>query len=87
MSLLACTVVTDGEESNMSRTWQVDAADFPVGGDVTDLLRFVLRYATLSPSSHNSQPWLFHRTDTRSSFTPTTRVAFRSSTQTTASWS
>jgi hypothetical protein len=44
----------------MSRTWLVDAADFPVGGDVTDLLRFVLRYATLSPSSHNSQPWLFH---------------------------
>jgi hypothetical protein len=58
--ILVCTIVTDGEESNMSRTWQVDAADFPVGGDVTDLLRFVLRYATLSPSSHNSQPWLFH---------------------------
>ena len=25
-----------------------------------DVLRFVLRYAVLAPSSHNSQPWLFH---------------------------
>ena len=24
------------------------------------MLRFVLRYAALAPSSHNSQPWLFH---------------------------
>ena len=40
--------------------WLVDEADFPAGGSEADLLRFVLRYAVLAPSSHNSQPWLFY---------------------------
>ncbi len=39
--------------------WQVDAADFPVGSPVEEMLRFSLRYAVLAPSSHNSQPWRF----------------------------
>jgi hypothetical protein len=39
--------------------WQVDAADFPVGSPVDEMLRFVLRFAILAPSSHNSQPWRF----------------------------
>jgi nitroreductase len=39
--------------------WQVDAADFPVGSPVEEMLRFALRYAILAPSSHNSQPWRF----------------------------
>jgi Nitroreductase family len=38
----------------------VDDADFPAAGSEADLLRFVLRYAVLAPSSHNSQPWLFY---------------------------
>jgi hypothetical protein len=40
--------------------WLVDEADFPAAGSETDLLRFVLRYVVLAPSSHNSQPWLFY---------------------------
>jgi hypothetical protein len=40
--------------------WLVDDADFPAAGSKADLLRFVLRYAVLAPSSHNSQPWLFY---------------------------
>jgi nitroreductase len=40
--------------------WLVDEAEFPAAGSETDLLRFVLRYAVLAPSSHNSQPWLFY---------------------------
>lgn len=40
--------------------WLIDAANFPVGGDVADLLRFAVAYAILAPSSHNSQPWMFH---------------------------
>jgi nitroreductase len=39
--------------------WLVDAANFPVGGEGEDVLRFALNYAVLAPSSHNSQPWLF----------------------------
>lgn len=40
--------------------WLVDDADFPAAGSTAEVLRFVLRYAVLAPSSHNSQPWLFH---------------------------
>ncbi|HEY1190104.1 MAG TPA: hypothetical protein VGE74_20815, partial [Gemmata sp.] len=40
--------------------WAVSEADFPRDGLVRDWLRFAVRYAVLAPSSHNSQPWLFH---------------------------
>ncbi len=40
--------------------WLVDDAKFPAAGSEADLLLFGLRYAVLAPSSHNSQPWLFH---------------------------
>lgn len=39
--------------------WDIDAADFPEQGLTLDKLRFLLRYAILAPSSHNSQPWVF----------------------------
>jgi nitroreductase len=39
--------------------WDVDAEDFPTDGTVEDQARFLLRYAILAPSSHNSQPWTF----------------------------
>lgn len=39
--------------------WEVNASDFPAKGTVAERLRFLVRYAILAPSSHNSQPWLF----------------------------
>ena len=39
--------------------WDLDASDFPSTGDIEDQARFLLRYAVLAPSSHNSQPWRF----------------------------
>ena len=39
--------------------WAPNSADFPVKGDVEQMVRFCLRYAILAPSSHNSQPWWF----------------------------
>jgi nitroreductase len=39
--------------------WDVDADDFPADGAIHDRARFLLRYAILAPSSHNSQPWTF----------------------------
>lgn len=43
----------------------VAPADFPAEGSVADQCRFLLRYAILAPSSHNTQPWLFAVEDRR----------------------
>lgn len=37
----------------------VKTADFPHHGAPQDKLRFLLNYAVLAPSSHNTQPWLW----------------------------
>ena len=43
--------------------WEVLAEDFPHSGTHTDQWKFLLNYAVLAPSSHNTQPWLFHLKD------------------------
>lgn len=42
-----------------SMEWHVDPASFPTGGSDAEKLRFLVRYAILAPSGHNTQPWLF----------------------------
>lgn len=37
----------------------IDESTYPVDGDFTEQATFLLRYATLAPSGHNTQPWLF----------------------------
>jgi hypothetical protein len=39
--------------------WEIDSKDYPEEGTLTDKLKFILRYAILAPSSHNTQPWKF----------------------------
>lgn len=39
--------------------WEIDAEEFPTDAPLTERARFLLRYAILAPSSHNSQPWEF----------------------------
>jgi nitroreductase len=39
--------------------WDIDPGDFPEDGSTAAQARFLLRYAILAPSSHNSQPWEF----------------------------
>jgi len=39
--------------------FEVDQRDFPVTGTLEDQFRFLLRYAVLSPSTYNTQPWRF----------------------------
>jgi hypothetical protein len=39
--------------------WNVSPPEFPEGGDAAEKLTFLLRYAVLAPSGHNTQPWLF----------------------------
>lgn len=43
----------------MSSLWDIKKEDFPDKGSLADKIRFVLGYAILAPSTHNSQPWLF----------------------------
>lgn len=40
-------------------SWNIDANEFPRRGSARDRLRFLLRYALLAPSNHNTQPWRF----------------------------
>lgn len=43
--------------------WDVFEADFPDEGTAEAKLRFLVHYAVLAPSGHNSQPWLFRVRD------------------------
>jgi hypothetical protein len=39
--------------------WQISEGAFPKLGTASEKLRFLLNYAVLAPSVHNTQPWLF----------------------------
>lgn len=39
--------------------WDVSVLELPDGADAAGTLTFLLRYAVLAPSGHNTQPWLF----------------------------
>jgi nitroreductase len=51
-------LVTEGIDS-LTTAWDVSDAQFPRNGSQQEQLRFLLWYATLAPSGHNAQPWLF----------------------------
>lgn len=46
-----------------TEAWDVTEAEYPEDGSPEDRLRYLLRWAILAPSSHNSQPWLFRLDD------------------------
>ena len=47
-------------EADLTRSvWMIDADDFPSEGATERQVEFLLGYAVLAPSSHNSQPWRF----------------------------
>lgn len=39
--------------------WELDPGAFPHDGPLADRLAFLVRYAVLAPSGHNTQPWRF----------------------------
>ncbi len=43
--------------------WEVNEADFPATGSTAEKLAFILNYAVMAPSGHNTQPWQFRLTD------------------------
>lgn len=45
-------------KDNLS-AWKINEDDFPVNGSYEDKIKFIIGYAILAPSGHNTQPWLF----------------------------
>lgn len=45
------------------QAWNISESQFPKDGTKTDKMKFLLNYAILAPSSHNTQPWLFKIVD------------------------
>jgi hypothetical protein len=43
--------------------WAVRESDYPAAADTEQKIRFLLRYAILAPSGHNTQPWRFRIRD------------------------
>ena len=41
------------------QAWQISESDYPMAGTPEERLRFLLGYAILAPSKHNTQPWRF----------------------------
>lgn len=62
-SSVATTGGIDVETAGGIDDLRVDAADFPIGGGIPDVARFVVRYAVLAPSTYNTQPWQFRIDD------------------------
>ena len=47
-------------KTNPNRSaWEIPEHEYPLRGTPGEKLRFMLRYAVLAPSNHNTQPWLF----------------------------
>lgn len=45
------------------QAWDIKESDFPANDSAKEKLSFLLNYAILAPSSHNSQPWKFNVTN------------------------
>lgn len=45
------------------QAWSVNEKDFPKSGTLKEKIKFLVKYAVLAPSSHNSQPWRFKIND------------------------
>ena len=40
--------------------WHISALEYPVKGTFPEKMSFLIGYAILAPSGHNTQPWLYH---------------------------
>src|ERR1044071_2504628 len=56
------SVALQNERNTMNsplEVWNISADDFPADGNSEEKLWFLVRYAVLAPSTHNTQPWRF----------------------------
>lgn len=51
--------MTDTGVNRALEPWQIAESDHPGAAMTAQLAEFLLRYAILAPSGHNTQPWLF----------------------------
>ena len=59
-SSIICNNRTDQKDMKANyQSWEVRPDDFYDQKTVSDQLRFLVQFAVLAPSSHNSQPWKF----------------------------
>lgn len=56
---MSSTSVDGTQQHTLLEAWNVSEKDFPQNGRLTDQIRFLIKYAILAPSGHNTQPWLF----------------------------
>jgi hypothetical protein len=58
---MTSTTYEGGSRSQYSSlvAWDIKENDFPKDGSLSEKMNFLLRYAILAPSGHNTQPWLF----------------------------
>jgi len=47
------------DQAAQPSAWEIDETQFDPAAPLDQQLRFVLRYAVLAPSNHNTQPWRF----------------------------
>lgn len=50
---------------NHLAAWTICSIDFPANSQWPERLRFLIQYAILAPSSHNTEPWKFRVQDNR----------------------
>ncbi len=55
--------MSGGSSEQTLEPWLVSDTDYPRTGTIGEQLQFLLRYAILAPSGHNTQPWLFRIVD------------------------
>lgn len=48
----------EDKKENFS-VWETKESDFPKNGSIEERLKFILNYAVMAPSAHNTQPWKF----------------------------
>lgn len=47
------------DPGTLADPWAIEPTDFPFAAGIKSKCRFLLNYAVLAPSGHNSQPWRF----------------------------
>jgi hypothetical protein len=67
VSSCSSETIADSYENTVSNTWRHSEGS---AGDKPALLRELVRYATLAPSSHNTQCWKFHLEESSISILP-----------------
>jgi hypothetical protein len=63
LMLEATGAIAQTEFDPLKTPYEVDERQFPRIGTLDEQYRFLLRYAVLAPSSHNTQPWKFGITE------------------------